>query len=456
MDTGERHQLTSAPPQSYGDTQPDVSPDGRELAFTRALAPNATDIHIVPATGGEPRRLTFDVSAITGLAWTEDGQSIVFSSERAGMSGAGGLWRVLAAASTSRTEPEQVSGIGMRAIVPAIATRGRLLAYQEYLVDTNLWRVSTTGLGSPERVISSSREETLGVYSPDGSRIAFASNRSGSWEIWMANADGSDSRKLTSYASAPAHSPQWSPNGQLLAFAHMDEGNADIYAMTPEGSAIRRLTVDPAGDETPSWSQDGRWLYFSSNRSGTFDIWKLAIDQPAQVIRVTQEGGTNPVESADRRLFYNRGGPTTLEIWSRPVNGGDESRVLGPIKGALTSSWVPDLHGIYFIEPAWRIAYYEFATGRTKPIVTLTKDAMVGNPGLALSPDGRWLLYGAQGPLRVRHHAGREFPLDSGRQFESEMVVAAGHAGPATRNCALRSRPPQPIQPCRPSKRGRE
>ena len=395
VDTGERHQLTSPPPQSFGDTQPDVSPDGREVAFARSVAPNASDIHVVLATGGEPHRLTFDVNPITGLTWSEDGRSIVFSSERAGMASAGSLWRVAVGASSSRNEPERLSGIGSRAIVPAIASRGRLLAYQEYLVDTNLWRASTTGLGSPERVISSTREETLPDYSPDGARIAFASNRSGNWEIWTANADGSNSRQLTFYSGGPAQAPRWSPDGRLLAFTHVQEGNVDIYTMTPEGSLIRRLTVEPSGEETPSWSRDGRWLYFSSNRSGTFEIWKLAIDQPAQVMQVSYKGGMNPVESADgKQLFYKKGGAANLEIWTTPVNGGETTRVLGPIESAPAGAWVPDLRGIYFVQPAWRIVYYQFATGVTTPIVTLARGAMVPNPGLALSPDGRWLLYG--------------------------------------------------------------
>ena len=395
LDTGERHQLTSAPPHSYGDSQPDVSPDGRTLAFTRSLAANSSDIYIVPATGGDPRRLTFDHKPITGLAWTEDGRSIVFSSERGATAGAGSLWRLLVRAATSRSAPEQVAGIGSRAILPAIASQGRLLAYQEAFQDTNLWRAASSGSGSPERVISSTREETLADYSPDGARIAFASNRSGNWEIWMADADGANSRQLTSYAGAPPHSPRWSPKGRLLAFAHTSEGNADIYTMTPEGSMIRRLTWEPSREETPSWSRDGRWLYFSSNRSGTFEIWKLVIDQPAQVLQVTYGGGTHPLESADgKQLFYTKGGPANLEIWRRPVNGDEESRVLGPIHAAPPGAWVPDLDGIYYIEPAWRIAYYRFATGATTTIVPLPQDAVVANPGLALSPDGRWLLYG--------------------------------------------------------------
>jgi Tol biopolymer transport system component/DNA-binding winged helix-turn-helix (wHTH) protein len=394
VETGERHQLTSPPPHSYGDSQPDVSADGRMLAFTRSLSRDSSDIHVVPATGGEPRRLTFDDNVIAGLAWTEDGRSIVFSSERGATAGAGSLWRLRVGASTSRSQPEQLSGIGPRAILPAIASRGRLLAYQESFQDTNLWQAPTSGHGSPERVIASTREETRANYSPDGTRIAFASNRSGNWEIWIANADGSNARQLTSYAGAPAQSPRWSPKGRLLAFAHAAEGNADIYTMTPEGSSIRRLTSEPSREETPSWSRDERWIYFSSNRSGTFEIWKLAIDQPAQVIQVTHGGGTNPLESADgKQLFYKKGGVPDFEIWSTRVDGGDETRVLGPIRAAPAGAWVPDLRGIYFMEPG-RIAYHQFATGGTTPIVTLPKDAVVPAPGLALSPDGRWLLYG--------------------------------------------------------------
>jgi hypothetical protein len=64
------------------------------------------------------------------------------------------------------------------------------------------------------------------------------------------------------------------------------------------------------------------------------------------------------------------------------------------VTSSPVGAWVPDRHGIYFIEPAWRIAYYRFATGATTPIVRLPHDAMVASPGLALSPDGRWLLYG--------------------------------------------------------------
>jgi Tol biopolymer transport system component/DNA-binding winged helix-turn-helix (wHTH) protein len=392
IDTAERRQLTSPPPHSRGDLHPVVSPDGKTLAFTRGLAPSSRDIYVLPVTGGEPRRVTFDESVITALTWSEDGGSIVFSSERGAMAGAGSLWRVRVDASTARPEPEQLRGIGQRATGPVIARRGRRLAYVEAFSDTNVWRVAATGEGPAQPLVSSTREEGSPDYSEDGARIAFASNRSGNWEVWVASSDGSNQRPVTSYGAAPAWQPRWSPSGRVLAFSHTREGNADIYTISPEGSASRQLTSDPASDATPSWSGNGRWVYFSSNRSGAYEIWKTAVDEPARLLQVTHGGGSNPRESTDgHRLFYTKRTDSALEIWSTGVNGGAETRLLGPIYSG--AGWVPDHHGIYFIEPARRIAHYRFATGDITPIAALAKEPRVSNAGLALSPDGRWLLY---------------------------------------------------------------
>jgi len=392
LETGEWQKLTSPPPGSSGDINPAVSPDGRRLAFARSIAPGTADIHIVSMKGGEPDRLTFDDIFISGLTWSEDGGSLVFSSERGAMAGAGGLWRIRVAASRSRAEPQQIRGIGQRAIVPVIARRGGLLAYLEHFQDTNLWRIAMNGRESPQPLIASTREENLPDYSADGARIAFSSNRSGNWETWIAEADGSKARQVTSFAAAPAWASRWSPDGRLLAFHHAVEGNSDIYTITPEGSSLRRLTSEPSAEETPSWCRDGRSIYLSSNRSGMFEIWKVTINQTAPPLQLTHGGGLNPRESADgQRVFYVKGMDSALEIWSAAVDGGAETRVLGPIRSR--AGWAPDRNGMYFIDPAGQIGYYRFATGGTSPIVAMRGISYRYNPALALSPDGGWLLY---------------------------------------------------------------
>jgi Tol biopolymer transport system component/DNA-binding winged helix-turn-helix (wHTH) protein len=394
VETGERLPLTSPPPRSYGDYHPAISPDGRMLAFARSLSTQVTaaDIYLLPVSDGEPHRMTFDNLPIGGLAWSEDGGSIVFSSERGAMAGMGALWRIRIGGTLPGAEPEQLRGIGPRAYVPAIARQGGRLAYQEVVRDTNVWRVATAGGEPPQLVISSTREEMNPDYSADGDRIAFASNQSGNWETWIADADGSHQQQVTRFAAAPAWVPRWSPNGRLLAFHHMAEGNFDIYTITPEGSSVRQLTKDSSADSHPVWSGNGRWLYFQSNRSGSFEIWRIAADGSEQAVQITRGGGTNPRVAPDgNRLFYIRSEASGLEIWSTPGKDDAHTRVLGPIRSG--GSWVPGQDGIYFIEPAGRIAYHRFATGTTTPIVTIAGDLRLHNPSLALSPDGRWLLY---------------------------------------------------------------
>ncbi len=385
-ETGERLRITSPPSKSYGDGQPAVSPDGRMLAFVRSPAQSVGDIYVVPVSGGEPRRLTFEDQVITGIAWSEDARSIVFSSERGATAGAGSLWRVRADGSSAPPRIDQVPGIGPRATWPAIARRGRRLAYQEMFQDTNLWRVPSGG-GKPERVGASTREEVLPDYSPDGARIAFTSNRSGHWEIWTGNADGSDVRQVTSFGGTPSAYPRWSPDGRLIAFDHVREGNCDIYTITPEGNSLHRLTSAPSRDETPAWSRDGHWLYFGSNRTGEFEIWKMPANDPAQATQLTYGGGRWPYESPDGQYLYFRKGPA---IWRMPAGGGAQNRVPGP--DWPRAFWFPDLTGLYFADPGQGIVHQDFTTRRLRQIAPLAKNAMVN--GLALSPDGRWLLYG--------------------------------------------------------------
>jgi Tol biopolymer transport system component len=188
------------------------------------------------------------------------------------MASTGSLWKVAVGTSASTPRLEQLSGVGPRATVPAISRQGGLLAYLEWTRNRNLWRYALTGRDSPQRIVSSSREQDRPDYSPDGARISFSSNTSGNWEVWVAEADGSNPRQITSLAGAPAWNPRWSPNGRLLAFHHAGGGNADIYTISPEGSSLRRVTWEMSREQSPSRSRDGRWIYFNSDRSGQFEI----------------------------------------------------------------------------------------------------------------------------------------------------------------------------------------
>ena len=100
------------------------------------------------------------------------------------------------------------------------------------------------------------------------SLISFtAFNRHGNAEIYVMNPDGSNETNLTNNTDHDEYSA-WSPDGTEIAFRSDRDGNREIYVMNSDGSNVRRLTNNAARDQDPSWSPDGLRIAFASNRDG--------------------------------------------------------------------------------------------------------------------------------------------------------------------------------------------
>jgi Tol biopolymer transport system component len=296
--TGERKILTSPPPRIGGDLSPTFSPHGDLVAFVRRVSPDwgNNDVWVQPIDGGEARRLTFQESLLcTGLAWTADGKEVVYSMGP-GRSGWGRTSRV----SLGGGQPQPLEGLGSSS--DSVSISGSRLVYRETSpAHQDIWRVqgrrSPDEARIPERIIASSSHDGQPVFSPDGTRIAFLSLRSGAPDIWLAQHDGAQPTQLTSVKTSSG-TPARSPDGRRIVFDSLDSGSADLWVVEAEGGAPRQLTFSPADDTTPSWSRDGRWIYFHSDRSGTTQIWKIPAEG-GEVVQVTQEGGFYARESWD-------------------------------------------------------------------------------------------------------------------------------------------------------------
>ena len=133
------------------------------------------------------------------------------------------------------------------------------------------------------------------AYSPDGKLIVFASDMDspGFTEIYTMTVSGGDITQLTNVPNS--YSPSYSPDGTKIAFVNDQQGDGDIYVMDADGERPVLLTVDDNGaeDHSPSWSPDGRWIIFASNRDGSDQFRWYAIDMQgnAQPVTVT---GRNP------------------------------------------------------------------------------------------------------------------------------------------------------------------
>ncbi len=285
--TKEKRRLTTV----GGDTNPAFSPDGRVLAFSRTE--KSTDICLLQLAKnyepqGAPERFvrTGELFGL-GMAWMPDGSEMICSS---GSFTSYGLWRV---SSSKGAKPRRLAVLSENARAPAVSRQGNRLAYMASKYQTGFWRIDFRepghDPGAPFKLISSTRSDLAPTYSPDGKRIAFTSDRSGNYEIWVCNSDGSNAVQLTFLGEATG-GPRWSPDGQSIIFHTAEIGkNSEIYAVSADGGAPRPLTTGPASNMWPCWSRDGQWVYFRSNRSGSFQIWRM-LAGGGKAIQITSSG----------------------------------------------------------------------------------------------------------------------------------------------------------------------
>ena len=399
IDTGEKRRLTSPPSSaiwdSSGDSCPSFSPDGRTLAFSRLIEENMPDLFLLAVSDGlkavdEPRRILRGFAPV----WTEDGRDIIYKG------GAHSLWRIGVFGSAGRSaEPQRLTALGENAGAAAISSRGHLLAYSSFSTHSSIWRIAAPS-GSKARdeesagasFIYSTRGDSAPEFSPDGKRIAFMSNRSGNPEIWVCDSDGSNPVQLTSFRGPQVTLPRWSPDGGRIAFDSNAEGGFDIWVINATGGKPKRMTIDPANDGNPSWSRDGRWIYFDSARTGEPQVWKIPA-AGGDAIQVTQDGGCAPLESPDGKFIYYTKELARTSVWRVPVAGGQAAKVLENL--SVSRNLVIVSKGIYFVPQRGTglgssIEFLDFATNHTKRVASFGKPR---DWGLALSPDGRWILY---------------------------------------------------------------
>ncbi len=392
IESRENRRVSRPPPGSVGDGGPAISPDGRSLAFVRRTSPAEADIYVASLPDGGASRLTHDSRPIYGLAWSADSGRIVYSS---GRDGAPSLW----SAPLDGGEPERLETTGENAILPVISLRGSRLGYVRRASGARVRRVELPGDGRPPgaaiELDALPSEVAVARFSPDGKRIVFAANRGGVGAIWSSDAEGGDLRVLARMGDL-AGSPRWAPDGSRVAFDSMQDGDWNVYSVAAQGGEAQRLTEYDGTDVRPSWSHEGEWVYFGSDRSGTMQIWKAPADGAGQAVRITANGGYEPVESADgRALYYTRRGLPGL--WTVAAAGGPETLLIEDLQWENSRNWEVADEGVYFIwkdarTDAFTLKLFRFATRRSEPILDF-RDARPVDAGCSISPDGRWSLY---------------------------------------------------------------
>ncbi len=229
---------------------------------------------------------------------------------------------------------------------PTLRAQSIVLAYMFRKTDKDKWRIYVAGQdgANPTALTNSQGDDEWPNWSPDGSKIAFASSRDGNFEVYVMNADGSEQTRLTRN-NAHDWSPTWSPDGSKLVFTSARDRNFEIYTMNSDGTNPSRLTNDPADDHAPMWSPDGRVIAFASKRTGNYEIYLMNPDGSA-VTRLTQTSANNfnPTWSSDgRRIAFESFRDGNWEIYSMDGDGRNLKNLTNAPNAADQSpSWSPD------------------------------------------------------------------------------------------------------------------
>ena len=197
--TGLRREITAFPGINGA---PAFSPDGRRLALTLSRD-GSPDIYVLTLESGELQRLTSKDSIDTEPAWSPDGRTLIFTSNR------------------SAGRPQ-------------------------------LFQVSATGDGAPERLTFEGRYNARAAFSPDGSRLAFVHESDGEYRIAVMGVGDGKIDLLTN--GTLDESPTFAPNGRLVLYATTERGRSALAAVSIDGRFRQRLSINETGVRDPAWS----------------------------------------------------------------------------------------------------------------------------------------------------------------------------------------------------------
>lgn len=378
LHSGTRRPLTS-PIEGLGDRSPAFSPDGRELAFVRTTVVSASRLLVIPAEGGTPRRLPTVGQGIAGAAWEASGRSLIFAADRAGELG---LWRTWLDGG-----PPRWLGVPVGAPVrPSTARRDGVMVFEQQRFDSDLWSLEPGTGGPPRRWADSTRWDHQPSVSPDGSRVAFVSSRTGQPEVWVADADGGRPRRLTHLRSDRVLLPRWSPDGGRVLFASGKGDEVALYVAAVSGGEVERLSDPVNRSLAGAWTADGTGILFVSDRDGGWGVWRMDAGGGVPRPLLAVPAGALWAHPRGAGFYFSR--IDEAGIWHLPAEGGEPVRVTRRLHPGDWANWtVTDAEVVFLDRTAAGGAVLhavDVASGRERTVASLPMAE--DDHGVALSP----------------------------------------------------------------------
>ncbi|MET0533878.1 MAG: winged helix-turn-helix domain-containing protein, partial [Steroidobacter sp.] len=337
---------------------PALSNDDQHLAFVCTSSVGVYSIYVSARDGSNATALTQVLGVPKGITWSADRSHIVFAND-AGDGGA--LWQVDLEGQLNRMP------FGEEASTPSISRSGQL-AYARGTERLEIWRVDLDSTSS-QPLISSTRRQMNAQISPDGARIAFQSDRSGSSEIWVANADGTNPVRISAFGGPLAGAPSWCADGRRLAFDSRAERRSALYIADINERVVREVHTSVENLALPVWSSDCEWLLASDGNDRLFIVPATG----GNAERFTSQPSYYASTAGDDVIF-NVKNSSGVQLWHKQISGGTQQPLAGMPQLSYTDAWTTTQNRVYFTtqtNDTTTVRHYDLANGQVRDSATL-------------------------------------------------------------------------------------
>lgn len=226
---------------------------------------------------------------------------------------------------------------------------GSALSFLVLLSGMQSVHAQSNALSSPLVSTTADANEWGPSWSPDGTRLAFSSQRSGNFEVYVLHIADQRIEQLTQHEGADFR-PKWSPDGTRIAFASDRDGDFELYTMTPDGGNIEHLTDHPANEQRMAWSPNGQQIVFESDRDGDAELYVMSLASGASQRLTTSPGFDGyPDWSPDgQRIVFNSGrnnpdgGGAAYELFVVNADGTGLEQLTENTGNDQAAAWSPD------------------------------------------------------------------------------------------------------------------
>lgn len=362
-----------------------VSSDGTNLALVRSLAINAQDIFLFNFTHLRMSRLTYDNARIAGLAWMQDNQTLVFSSNR----GKGfELWQ-------QHIDAKLPASLNIRGKYPSYAVNANIALYEDVNGMESIVALELDGAESGYKSVIDPQVYTFEpIYSQQSNQLNYAkhiNNQTQHWR-WSFTDNSHMQHQFPNNLDHVTHVVT-SPDKDFIAFiAHSSENDfRHIYRMSVADQQVIQVSKDAGDHFSPSWSSDGKSIYAATAITGRWEIWKYPIDGGTPV-QVTKNGGGTIQHNQQYRFITKADGGG---IWQLDEDN-NEQLLISALDQEDWGNWSATADGIYYVERDSlqdNIMLFDYQTQSSTIIAKYTAETISKGKSLVFNPYNQTLYF---------------------------------------------------------------